>query len=107
MIFISDPDGLAEIKSFVQCIVNHEGQEDKVILVLVSLFISHPCKAWFGWPTEVWSDMHSSQEIYIPLQKISSLAVYTRAEVDFGRRIGKQRVLVVIPMKGRNDWPWQ
>ena len=59
---------LAEINYFIECVVVNaasgvgDGSEDrsKVILVAVSFFISHSCKVWFGWPTEVWSDMTSS-----------------------------------------------
>ena len=88
---------LAEILSFLQCYI--DSSHEKVIVASVSLFMAHPCRVWFGSPVEVWSDMQHSQRVYIHLNSIFSTAVYTRSEVDFGRRIGRQKVIVAIPVK--------
>lgn len=61
--------------------------------------MAHPCRVWFGGPVEVWSDMQHSQRVYIHLYNIYSTAVYTHTEVDFGRRIGTQKVIVATPVK--------
>ena len=89
---------LAEINYFIECVVVNasgvgDGSEDrsKVILVAVSFFISHPCKVCFLWLTEVRSDMTSSQLTCVPLQSMTSVAVYSHSEVNFGCRSGIQR----------------
>lgn len=108
IIFAKPLDGssskLAEIEEFIECIVSSsspESEGDRVYLVGIYWFIQHECKVWFGHPVQVWSDMHTSSIAYIPLCNISSPAVYTHSDVDFGRAIGCHRVIVAIPCIAR------
>lgn len=64
----------------------------------VTLFQPHPCKVWFGSPTEVWSQVASFNLLLIPVEFIKSRTVHTSCTVNFGRHIGEQNVLVVVPI---------
>ena len=62
----------------------------------VSFYEVHPCRAWYGGQTEVWcSNQTITGSHYVFLSSIISRVAYCEAEVDFGRVIGKQTVLVV------------
>ena len=61
----------------------------------VTFYEVHPCRVWYGGLTEVWCRTQSASCNYVPLSSIVSRVAYCEAEVDFGRVIGKQTVLVV------------
>ena len=62
----------------------------------VPLFLDHPCRVWFGSPTEVWSRV-TSRDI-LPLSYILCRIAYASTSVNFGRVIGEDTVLVVVPL---------
>lgn len=90
---------LAKINFFAECIVVADnGDRVAVWVAAVSWFDSHPCKVWFGFPTQVWSTS-SFHESFVPLQSIKCRVVYTKATVNFGRVIGDDVVFFVIPVE--------
>lgn len=91
---------LFEILCFVQCTVKVVDTSDvqKHWLVKCSPFMSHQCKPWYGYPTEVWSSVLEDDYKYFTLDRIQSRVVYTEANVNFGRVMGHDNVLVVIPI---------
>ena len=64
----------------------------------VSLVQSHNCKLWFGKPVEVWSCVTFSEHVFIPISHIKSRLAHTSTTINFGRIIGQDHVLVVVPL---------
>lgn len=92
----------AEIEYFVECEVSLDASSSqqrrvKVVLAYVSWFMEHSCRLWFGKPTEVWTNFKTLSS-FIPLRYITGRAVFVDAVVDFGRHIGKDKVLVSTPI---------
>lgn len=56
------------------------------------------CKAWYGYPTQVWSIGFRTGFNYFLLNDVTSRVVYVRTKVNFGRIIGEDSVLVVVPI---------
>ena len=91
---------LAQVHYYIRCNVMLSNEEiDKVWLVAVSYYVNHSCKVWFGHPVQVWSKTTETDIHFIPLNKISSRIVCGELTVNFGRYIGEQNVLVVIPIE--------
>lgn len=67
-------------------------------IACVSYHFEHRCKVWFGYPTEVWARATSHDLFFIPIMSIRSRVAYCELEVDFGRIIGKEKVMVVSPL---------
>ena len=63
----------------------------------VSFFEKHHCKVWFGTPTQVWS-RSISDTVFIPVSHIKSRTAHVFTNVYFGRVIGNDYVLVVVPL---------
>lgn len=95
---------LFEINHFVQCTVlvtdsiTDECMTHRHWLVHCSQWISHQCKPWFGYPTQVWSSELEMDFEYFMLNQICSRVVFVHSKVNFGRVIGEQKVLVVSPI---------
>ena len=64
----------------------------------ISLLDSHSCKVWFGNPVQVWSQVTLPDILFIPISFIRSRTAYIATSVSFGRVIGSDRVLVVVPL---------
>ena len=64
----------------------------------VSWYSPHNCFVWFGKPTQVWNPSPSPGYTFIHLDQIKSRVAFTTASVDFGRIIGLNTVLVVVPL---------
>ena len=64
----------------------------------VLLFEPHNCKVWFGTPVQVWSRVTLPDHLFIPLSYIKSRTAYVSTPIDFGRVIGMDNVLVVVPL---------
>ncbi|SMN02307.1 hypothetical protein SPONN_807 [uncultured Candidatus Thioglobus sp.] len=84
---------LFEINHFLQCTVIAD-----CTLVHCSPYISHQCKPWFGYPTQVWSPVLETDFDYFMLNQINSRVVFVQSNVNFGRVIGIHNVLVVSPI---------
>ena len=62
-------------------------------------YLEHPCQLWYGKPTEVWSNSLSSFDVnYFLISSITNRIVYVNAEVNFGRFMGTDNVLIVVPI---------
>ncbi len=93
---------LAQVNYFGSfTIVNTESQAEKSIqwLANVSWFEQHPCRLWYGTPTQVWSTTLSGSE-FIPVDYIKDLSVYVKASVNFGQYIGTDSVYIATPIEG-------
>lgn len=91
---------LAEVLYFGQVFVKcAAGETKQQWVVAVKWYEEHPCKVWFGYPAQVWSTYQRPGYSLIPLCAIVSRAVYAKMEVDFGRFIGKQCVIVAVPLE--------
>lgn len=87
---------LAEIQYFAECKFKNSSTTSWV--AAVKIYAEHPCKVWFGTPTEVWTITPTSLS-FILVSEIRSRVVYSRSEVDFGSRIGKETVFIVVPVQ--------
>ena len=101
-VFIGDQ--LHEIICFVQCSVlvsdptADESTTHRHWLVRCSPYISHDCKPWYGFPTQVWASVLEDDFDYYTPQQITSRVVYVEIKVNFGRFIGEDNVLIVSPI---------
>ena len=66
-----------------------------ILTACVQFYEEHPCKLWFGGPTQVWTKTTLFDAFYIPLNCIKSRVAYSETSVNFGRIIGEQSVYVV------------
>lgn len=66
-------------------------------LACVNFFLEHDYKAWFGYPTEIWSKAEESSMSFIPLSHIKSRICYVDTAVNFGHSIGTDSVYVISP----------
>lgn len=41
----------------------------------VNFFLEHPCRVWFGYPTEVWTSLESSESSFAPLNSVIELHI--------------------------------
>lgn len=95
---------LVEINYFVQCTVlvtnplNNQCSRHSHWLAHCSSYMEHQCKAWYGYPTQVWSIGFRTGFNYFLLNDVTSRVVYVRTKVNFGRIIGEDSVLVVVPI---------
>lgn len=69
-----------------------------VWMAFVNVLLEHPYKVWFGYPTEVWTNLESSQSHFILISSFKSRVVYTLTEYNFGRSIGTNGVLISVPV---------
>ena len=101
-IFIRDT--LYEIDSFVKAAVMATGADstlttEKHWLVRCFKYVSHQCKPWFGYPTQVWDTTYEiADPQYFLLSEIGARAVFVQSKVSFGRVIGNHTVLVAVPI---------
>ena len=89
---------LAEIQYFFWCDISTEGTIKSYCFVGLSYFIPHPCKEWYGHPTQVWSAVTTSSVEIVPINFIKSRVSYAVQRVDFGGAIGEDKVIVVSPL---------
>ena len=89
---------LCEVKYFVRCTVKKGEEHTYVWMAAVSWFMNHQCKVWFGSPCQVWSSAttHPSYS-FVLIEDIVSRVLYTKSNVNFGRFIGSETVVVVVP----------
>ena len=88
---------LARIEHFSKLDIKNN-QHDCILSIwtaCVSFFDEHPCKVWFGGPTQVWTRSVTPDHHYIKLSSIKCRVAYCETKVDFGRRIGQETVFVV------------
>lgn len=91
---------LAEIKFFAECKLN---SRKCMWVAAVNWLMEHPCKEWFGYPTQVWTtvvDVSSRDAVpFIPVSDIKSRVAYSMSKVDFGNIIQQDLVYVVSPLE--------
>lgn len=92
--------GLAEILYFAEVVMSTSCSAKTYHWVAaVKWFERHPCKVWFGNPTQIWCTSQELIHNLIPLSAIRSRVVHSRLNVNFGRMIGSETVLVVVPLE--------
>ena len=101
----SDSGCLAEIIYFLECVVvpevpcsNSRPHTCTHWIVAVRWFMDHPCRVWYGDPTQVWSISQFPGHSYIFVSDIISRVVYSKYLCDFGRFVGTNIVFVIIPL---------
>lgn len=67
-------------------------------IACVNFFLEHDCKAWFGYPTEIWSKAEEFSTRFIPLSHIKSRICHVDTVVNFGHPIGTDSVYVIAPI---------
>lgn len=67
-------------------------------LVYGRSYMEHPCKVWFGHPTQVWTAVLSPDFNFFMLSEISNRVVFVETKFKFGRAIGEDTVLIVTPI---------
>lgn len=94
---------LADIHYFLKCDVrireNDEIRYQSFWLVAISFYYPHECKVWFGSPTEVWSAITRPDIEFLPLSHIRSRVSYSKQDINFGRLIGTDSVLIITPLQ--------
>ena len=87
-IFIGDV--LYEIHSFLHVTVIVMDDSSNVLrtdqhwFVKCQPYVPHPCKPWFGYPTQVWNIGLREKFQFFLLNHITNRAVFTQSEVNFG-----------------------
>ena len=98
----TDRPRLANIHMFLKCsyvyMVEGKATTSTIWLADINYFLEHPCRVWYGYPTEVWSKFESSESFFIPLFHVHSRVAYVSTNVNFGRIIGINSVYVVVPV---------
>jgi len=93
---------LARIDHFAKCtcVVKtiHKQTLKSLWFMALSFFHEHNCKAWFGYPTEVWTTVTSMDMLYIPLTNIQSQVAYCSTSIDFSPAVGSDTVFIVVPV---------
>ena len=89
---------LAKIEFFAKVDIQQRAGPVSCWIAAVSFYFQHEYKVWFGYPTEVWALSTMSDVFFIPIEHIICRVAYAKMEVDFGRLIGKQEVMVVSPL---------
>ena len=64
----------------------------------VSYYCEHQCRVWYGSSVEVWSTVTSQDIHFIPISWIKCHVAYSKQNVNFGRIIGIEKVLIVSPL---------
>ena len=87
---------LARIEHFATMDIRDNSKANTISIwtACVHFFDEHPCKVWFGGPTQVWTRT-TPDAFYIPLDHIKTRVAYCETLVDFGRIIGKEVVYIV------------
>lgn len=94
----SGKEKLAEIQFFVKCTVMYPAKTSYVWLAAVCFFPEHQCKLWYGCPMEVWGGIADSDIHFLPVCRIQNRVAFTKCEVNFGRFIGTDNVIVLTPL---------
>ena len=95
---------LAEVMYFSEChcqvlVSDSEPIFKKVWVIAVKWHMDHPCKVWYGYPSQVWSCVQHSELDFIPMTSFRSRAVFTKATVSFGSLCGCAPVIVATPLE--------
>ena len=90
---------LAKIEYFAQIAILPEHDTVRSVwIACVRFHFQHQCKVWFGGPTQVWAAALESDVYFVPLYFIKYRVALCFTEVDFGRVIGIEKVIVVSPL---------
>ena len=96
----SDRISLAEVKYYgAISVVKSESESVEfetltVWLAFVSWFEEHPCRVWYGTPTQVWCTTSLCSQ-FIP---ITNIRCCSKTSVNFGRYVGTDSVYVATPI---------
>ena len=94
---------LAKINYFAKCSYTYKNNDSTETtstswVACINFFLEHEYKAWFGYPTEIWSKAEESSTCFIPLSHIKSRICYVDTAVNFGSTIGIDSVYVSAPI---------
>lgn len=94
---------LAEIQYYIKCYVKVSSpstttKSESFWFAAVALFQPHDCAVWYGSPVQVWSQVTSVDILLVPVSHIKCRSAYASASVNFGRVIGHDNVLIVVPL---------
>ena len=99
---VTNSTTLAKITFFIQCTVHVESgitsERSKIWMAAVEWYMDHPCKVWFGNPTQVWSTATYPGYSFVLVSDIVSRIVYTKVTLSFGRAIGQDSVYVIVSL---------
>ena len=86
------------VNYYIQCkiILSNRNSSELVWVSVVSKFESHPCYSWLVNLFKYGVVIENNQQ-YIPICMIKSRVVYSELQIDFGRFMGEQTVLIVLP----------
>ncbi len=93
---------VVEILRFVKChiLIKDEGHNEtrELWLVKCSPYMEHPCKTYFGRPTQVWASSLENDYDFYKLDEITNRVTYAKTKVNFGLPVGEDSVLIVSPI---------
>ena len=88
---------LAKVCFFAKFNARNENNETLTFSVAaVSWYMFHPCHVWFGKPTQVWATTLYPGYNFIPVSKIKSRVIHSKASINFGSVIGVDSVYVIV-----------
>lgn len=95
---------LVEVHYYSECLFRlnatpeSETQNHSLWVMAAERFMQHPCRVWFGSPSQVWSfDKHSLH--FFAISSFVSRVVHIKATVDFGRVHGCLPVIIATPIE--------
>ena len=93
----SEDVALAKVRFFAKFNARNENNETLTFSVAaVSWYMFHPCHVWFGKPTQVWANTLYPGYNFIPVSKIKSRVVHSKASINFGSVIGTDSLYVIV-----------
>ena len=89
---------LAEVYYFAECTIVDNSETDSVWIVALKWYMEHPCRVWYGHPTQVWSCTQCTDVDFVPINYIKDRCTFTKTFVNFGRYLGTQEVIIATPI---------
>ena len=92
---------LAAIQYFAECTAksNDNSEQPALWVAAVSWYMPHDCAVWFGKHTQVWATVTFLGYSFVPFFcHIISRVLYTKADVNFGRVRGTEKVNITVPL---------
>ncbi len=95
---------VVEILRFVKCYIlikeNDHEETTELWLVKCSPYMEHPCKTYYGYPTQVWASTLENNYDFYKIDEITDRVIHAQTKVNFGPPVGEDSVLIIstIPL---------
>ena len=90
---------LCEVEKFIGVTVLSNNNDNRTVwLAVVSVYMLHEQRDYFGYPVQVWSMTQHSSYTYIKVESIKYRVVATKMSIDFPNSV-QETVYVTIPLE--------